>query len=40
MADLQHPTLLGAFERQGLKVEIRRELSWAEVFDNLALGAA
>ena len=31
---------LGAFERQGLEVEIRREVSWANVRDKLALGAA
>src|SRR5215831_13435178 len=30
---------LGAFERQGLEVEIRREVSWANVRDKLALGA-
>lgn len=29
---------LGAFERQGLEVEIRREVSWANVRDKLALG--
>jgi nitrate/nitrite transport system substrate-binding protein len=29
---------LGAFERQGLDVEIRREVSWANVRDKLALG--
>ncbi len=29
---------LGAFERQGLEVEIRREVSWANVRDRLALG--
>ena len=30
---------LGAYERQGLEVEIRREVSWANVRDKLALGA-
>jgi ABC-type nitrate/sulfonate/bicarbonate transport system substrate-binding protein len=30
---------LGAFERQGLEVEIRREVSWANVRDKLAMGA-
>src|SRR5438445_5301266 len=30
---------LGAYERQGLDVEIRREVSWANVRDKLALGA-
>src|ERR1700761_7462093 len=30
---------LGAFERQGLEVEIRREVSWANVRDKLAVGA-
>jgi ABC-type nitrate/sulfonate/bicarbonate transport system substrate-binding protein len=30
---------LGAFERQGLEVEICREVSWANVRDKLALGA-
>ena len=29
---------LGAYERQGLEVEIRREVSWANVRDKLALG--
>ena len=29
---------LGAFERQGLEVEIQREVSWANVRDKLALG--
>ena len=29
---------LGAFERQGLEVEMRREVSWANVRDKLALG--
>src|ERR1044071_5012453 len=29
---------LGAFERQGLEVEIRREVSWANVRDKLLLG--
>ena len=29
---------LGAFERHGLEVEIRREVSWANVRDKLALG--
>ena len=29
---------LGAFERQGLDVEIRREVSWANVRDKLVLG--
>ena len=29
---------LGAFERQGLEVEIHREVSWANVRDKLALG--
>jgi nitrate/nitrite transport system substrate-binding protein len=29
---------LGAFERQGLEVEIRREVSWSNVRDRLALG--
>ena len=29
---------LGAYERQGLDVEIRREVSWANVRDKLALG--
>src|SRR5215471_19036948 len=29
---------LGAFERRGLDVEIRREVSWANVRDKLALG--
>jgi nitrate/nitrite transport system substrate-binding protein len=29
---------LGAFERQGLEVEIRRDVSWANVRDKLALG--
>src|SRR5438552_221671 len=29
---------LGAFERQGLDVEIRREVSWANVRDKLTLG--
>src|SRR5213083_1795629 len=29
---------LGAFERHGLDVEIRREVSWANVRDKLALG--
>ncbi len=29
---------LGAFERQGLEVEIRREVSWSNVRDKLALG--
>jgi two-component system, oxyanion-binding sensor len=29
---------LGAFERQGLDVEIQREVSWANVRDKLALG--
>jgi nitrate/nitrite transport system substrate-binding protein len=29
---------LGAFERQGLDVEIRREVSWSNVRDKLALG--
>ena len=29
---------LGAFERQGLEVEVRREVSWANVRDKLALG--
>jgi two-component system, oxyanion-binding sensor len=29
---------LGSFERQGLEVEIRREVSWANVRDKLALG--
>jgi ABC-type nitrate/sulfonate/bicarbonate transport system substrate-binding protein len=29
---------LGAYERQGLEVEIRREASWANVRDKLALG--
>ena len=28
---------LGAYERQGLEVEIRREVSWANVRDKLAL---
>ena len=30
---------LGAYERQGLEVEIRREVSWANVRDKLAVGA-
>src|SRR5215510_13740602 len=30
---------LGAYERHGLEVEIRREVSWANVRDKLALGA-
>ncbi len=30
---------LGAFERHGIEVEIRREVSWANVRDKLALGA-
>lgn len=30
---------LGSYERQGLEVEIRREVSWANVRDKLALGA-
>src|SRR5215467_7914540 len=30
---------LGAFERQGLEVEIRREVSWANVRDKLAVGS-
>ena len=30
---------LGAYERQGLDVEIRREVSWANVRDKLALGS-
>jgi ABC-type nitrate/sulfonate/bicarbonate transport system substrate-binding protein len=30
---------LGAYERQGLEVEIRREVSWANVRDKLVLGA-
>lgn len=30
---------LGAFERQGLQVEIRREASWATIRDKVALGA-
>jgi two-component system, oxyanion-binding sensor len=29
---------LGAYERQGLEVEVRREVSWANVRDKLALG--
>jgi ABC-type nitrate/sulfonate/bicarbonate transport system substrate-binding protein len=29
---------LGAYERQGLEVEIRREVSWANVRDKLAVG--
>src|SRR5258708_11086327 len=29
---------LGAYERHGLEVEIRREVSWANVRDKLALG--
>ncbi len=29
---------LGAYERQGLEVEIKREVSWANVRDKLALG--
>jgi two-component system, oxyanion-binding sensor len=29
---------LGAFERQGLEVEIRREVSWSNVRDKLAIG--
>jgi two-component system, oxyanion-binding sensor len=29
---------LGAYERQGLEVEIRREVSWSNVRDKLALG--
>ena len=29
---------LGAFERQGLEVEIQREVSWANVRDKLAMG--
>src|SRR5258708_24711180 len=29
---------LGAFERQGLDVEIQREVSWANVRDKLVLG--
>src|ERR1700716_531452 len=29
---------LGAYERQGLEVEIRREVSWANVRGKLALG--
>src|ERR1700733_2515843 len=29
---------LGAYERQGLEVEIQREVSWANVRDKLALG--
>src|SRR6187401_1126110 len=29
---------LGSYERQGLEVEIRREVSWANVRDKLALG--
>src|SRR5471030_871875 len=29
---------LGAFDRQGLEVEIQREVSWANVRDKLALG--
>jgi nitrate/nitrite transport system substrate-binding protein len=29
---------LGAYERQGLEVEIRREVSWANVREKLALG--
>jgi ABC-type nitrate/sulfonate/bicarbonate transport system substrate-binding protein len=29
---------MGAFERQGMEVEIRREVSWANVRDKLALG--
>ena len=29
---------LGAYERQGLEVEIVREVSWANVRDKLALG--
>src|SRR5215470_1064508 len=29
---------LGAYERQGLEVEINREVSWANVRDKLALG--
>jgi nitrate/nitrite transport system substrate-binding protein len=30
--------VLGSFERQGLEVEIRREVSWSNVRDKLALG--
>ena len=30
---------MGAYERQGLEVEIRREVSWANVRDKLAVGA-
>ena len=34
------PTSWALFERQGLEVEIRREVSWANVRDKLALGRA